>query len=227
MESFIVTERHICARFENLESDIMEKVREKLAGDELSCWDWWQDAYWMFEQDMLDKYGIEIDTKQTHFSFGYSQSDYVAWHLHRFADFDKFLASLGFPEEHVKLIKLMDEYGVLTFYACSGGQWGHQCSNMEWEDIDYYDDIDTSEWPISQDALCGKLSDAWDSFCSDRAYDLLKLIETEYEYHSSYEYIRELAEANDWIFDIRTGELFHADAGNVEIVTEPIEPEAA
>ncbi len=200
---YVVTKNFNCVPFSDLPDDVREKVREKLASWETK-WDWWEIEYDCFADDMVERYGIEINTKKSYFSL---YPTCASWTLKRITNWEKLLSALEIAEE-TECYYITDWNDSIEFRAYSGNHGG------QYAELDYFtmNDDENDSCLMNEDQqeyFMQRVSRNWHDFCMDIAHEFGKRLEKEYEYRTSEDYLSEMADVNEMIFDIETGEIFH------------------
>jgi len=170
-------------------------------------YDWWEDTYEYFAEKMRTK-GIEVDLKHTYFSLGYSQSDYAAITA-KVMDIDKFINALGgFDEKEIRLIKFAVYNSYISNLGCSA-----QCSstsvNVEWDNPHEYNQGSSSDAYHFAEKTLESFSESVDCFFKDATREFYRDLRTDYEYLTSEEGLSESFDANECVFEIGTGKMFH------------------
>lgn len=166
-------------------------------------WEWWESDLYFFADEIARLHGILVDVKKCYFSF-YPTS--ATWHFDGFCDFEKCLNSLELSEEEKKYLRWNDS---IEFNAEQ--RYRNIC---HYSSVDYrtFDNEEEPEIWISeeeQEKIMRKVEMKWDNLCNAIAHELEKILETQYEFLISEENIEEVAEMNEMIFDVESGEIFH------------------
>lgn len=208
MNAIIIAKTHTCLPFSELDEKTKTKVMEEYY-DYNTSFDWWDSAYEDFAEKMREK-GIEVDLKHTYFSLGYSQSDYAAITA-EVTDIDKFINALGgFDKKETRLIKFAFHEGYISSLGCSA-QRASTSVNVEWDNPHEYNQGDTSEAYRFAEKTLESFSESADCFFREAAQELYYDLRTEYEYLTSEECLSESFDANECVFEIGTGKMFHMD----------------
>ena len=152
--------------------------------------------------------GTEVDLSHTYFSLGYSQSDYAAITA-KVADIDKFINTLGgFDEKETQLIKFAVHDGYISNLGCSA-QRSSTSVNVKWDNPYEYNQGSSSDAYRFAEETLESFSESVDCFFKDAARGLYHDLWTEYEYLTSEECLAESFDANEYVFEIGTGKMFH------------------
>lgn len=174
-------------------------------------YEWWEDVYVMFKEDMVDR-GFDVDLERTHFGRMYCQG--------QGAGFTAILDTRLFIEQH----DLVETYPHIMMLLNAGGdiasliraQDTYSVTEVDGHDwlVNHLDctvpiiDLSVEDWDVALErevnAFEYDLRDAVDGYCSDLMDDLL----AEYEYRIEDEKerekeeilaeIAELEQATDW-----------------------------
>ena len=206
MSAVIITKTYTCLPFSDLDEKTKTKVMEKYYDYNTSC-DWWDSTYEYFAEKMSEK-GIEVDLNHTYFSLGYSQSDYAAITA-EVTDIDKFINALGgFDKKETQLIKFAVHNGYISNLGCSA-QRSSTSVNVEWDNPHEYDQGSSSDAYHFAEKTLENFAESVDCFFRDAARGFYRDLRTEYEYLTSEECLSESFDANECVFEIGTGKMFH------------------
>lgn len=217
----IIIERHECVPFSDLDADVQEKVIEQHGDWNVDCNEWWDYIYDHFAERCKDKYGITVDLSNTHFSGFSSQGDGAAF-AGSVTDIDKFLATCGAtvyvnnqPFCHTKqaerLIRYMFNETGLCLTACRSGHFSVvQSCDINRDGVNPHEYRDGQEHLYnSAELVLDTLEACWSDVCTDLAHELYRSLEQEYNYLTGIDALSETFDANECVFDIETGEMFH------------------
>lgn len=217
--TYTIDRRHTCVKFDDLPSYLQRTILQQYAYDETSFVDWWDCELDYFCDEVTRKYGLNVDGHKCYFSL-YPTS--ASWTLQSIEDMDKVLDAMGITDDRERSYLKYWEGDAVRFeaspsrYAC---RETCQHSSIEWWTYEE-DEVTEPEslqgfTPDEQDALCARVEQLWDLLCAQIAGELARLMEDQYDYLTSEQYLRERMEDNGDIFDIETGMVFNlADAEN-------------
>ena len=216
MEKYIIVKQHECVKYQNLSEEIKEKVRNE-HNERLNYFDWYSPVVEGFIEDMRE-YGVEVDKDNVQFSIGYCQSDGAAWGG-ELVDIKKYTKDFG-DKRFGRIVQALVEHGIIYFIEAKPGRNLYQDSNVEIEN--YYDEdlepIIKELKETYEDITIEEIEEAienfkkdWDEFCKDISKELYDRLVKELEYQTSDEYLKEYFEANNFVFDKHTGEMFHLE----------------
>lgn len=209
MNAIIITHTHTCLPFAELDEKTKGKVLENYRDYNTDGFDWWDCAYEDFADGMLEK-GVEVDLEHTYFSLGYSQSDYAAITA-QVVDIDKFLAELGgFDKKATRLIKFAMDNGYLPGIGCSAGRSSTDVS-IDWDNPHEYNQGDNSAAYAYAEKVLTDFAESAESYFKDLSRELYKTLCEDYENLTSEEVLADSFDANDCVFEIGTGKMFHKD----------------
>lgn len=209
MSAIIITHTHTCFPFSELDEKTKGKVLENYRDYNTDGFDWWQWEYEDFAEQSLEK-GIEVDLKHTYFSLGYSQSDYAAITA-QVVDIDKFLAELGgFDKKATRLIKFAMDSGYLPGVGCSAGRSSTSVC-IDWDNPHEYNQGDNSAAYAYAEQVLTDFAESAESYFKDLSRDLYQALRDEYENLTSEDCLTDSFDANDCVFEIGTGKMFHKD----------------
>lgn len=211
METITITERHECLPFSELAYDVQEKVMEQ-HGDWNIDHNWWEYVYDDFENQCKERYGIEVDLKNTCFRGFWSQGDGAAF-TGELIDIDHFLDRTRCPTEFRRILRFMVNEMRLRpsaeptgfFYTSQRVDFDRHGVNPHEDEVNQQDHYEHAEKALNW------LENAWEDVCNDLANELYDALEKEYEYMTSREALAETFDANDYIFDTDTGEMFNRE----------------
>ena len=208
MSAIIITKTHTCLPFSELDEKTKAKVMEKYY-DFNTSFDWWGSVYEYFSEKMEEK-GVEVDLEHTYFSLGYSQSDYAAITA-KVTDIDKFMSALGgFDKKETRLIKFALHEGYISCLGCSA-QRDSTSVSVEWDNPHEYNQGSKSDAYRFAEKALEKFSESVDYFFREATRELYCDLRNEYEYLTSEGCLSESFDANDCVFEIETGKMFHRD----------------
>ena len=208
MSAIIITKTHTCLPFSELDEKTKAKVMEKYY-DFNTSFDWWDSVYEYFSEKMEEK-GVEVDLEHTYFSLGYSQSDYAAITA-KVTDIDKFMSALGgFDKKETRLIKFALHEGYISCLGCSA-QRSSTSVSVEWDNPHEYNQGSKSDAYRFAEKALEKFSESVDYFFREATRELYCDLRNEYEYLTSEDCLSESFDANDCVFEIETGKMFHRD----------------
>lgn len=192
-------------KFKQLSDKAKDRVRQWYA--ETLDYDWWELVYDQFIEEMAE-YGIDIATKDIHFSGFWSQGDGAAFSTQMgSSDIVKYLKAhkltkkywalyCNLVKENIDLGLAIKESprGYYMFLSYQGFENYHDLnaySDYLQENYKAYDKINQQASDLADDIL---------EYCQDRATDLYKRLEEEYDYLVSDESIKDSCKANGWRF---------------------------
>ena len=209
MSAIIITHTHTCLPFAELDEKTKGKVLENYRDYNTHGFDWRQWAYEDFAERMLEK-GIEVDLEHTYFSLGYSQSDFAAITA-QVVDIDKFLAELGgFNKKATRLIKYAMDNGYLPGIGCSAGRSNTNVS-LDWDNPHEYNQGGNSEAYAYAEKVLTDFAESAEGYFKDLSRDLYQTLQDEYKNLTSEDCLADSFDANDCVFEIGTGKMFHKD----------------
>ena len=214
MEKYIIVTQHECVKYQNLSEEIKEKVRNE-HNERLNYFDWYSPVVEGFIEDMRE-YGVEVDKDNVQFSIGYCQSDSAAW-SGELADIKKYVKNFG-DKRFGRIIQALVEHGII--YSIEAGIRPFVCQDSSVEIENYYDeDLEPVIEELKEtyeDITIEEIEEAiknfkedWREFCKDKARELYDKLAEELLYQMSDEALTEYFEANEYVFDKQTGEMFH------------------
>ena len=202
MAAITITTTHTCLPFGELDEKSKGLVRDKY-GDFNTSYDWWDCVFDGFKENMMEK-GLEADLNKTYFALSYSQSDYAAFTA-IVRDFGKFLAAVGgFDEKEQALLVEAWAAGNIEISAMTtqrGGQSSYCMTSNP-----YCAGEDGFVWAAT---VLENFSDSCREFFRGEAAVLYNTLRKEYEGLTTDEALEDAFEANDCIFEIGTGAMFH------------------
>ena len=208
MSAIIITKTHTCLPFSELDEKTKAKVMEKYY-DFNTSFDWWDSVYEYFSEKMEEK-GVEVDLEHTYFSLGYSQSDYAAITA-KVTDIDKFITALGgFDKKETRLIKFAVHEGYISCLGCSA-QRDYTRVSVEWNNPHEYNHGNISDAYRFAEKTLESFSESVDCFFREATRELYRDLQKEYEDLTSEDCLSESFDANDCVFEIETGKMFHRD----------------
>jgi hypothetical protein len=206
MSAVTITKTHTCLPFSDLDEKTKTKVMEKYYNYNV-LHEWWYVIYEYFAEKMYEK-GIEVDLNHTYFSLGYSQSDYAAITA-KVADIDKFINTLGgFDEKETRLIKFAVNDGYISCIGCTA-QHSSTSVNVEWDNPHEYNQSSSSDAYRFAEETLENFAESVDCFFKDATREFYRDLRTDYEYLTSEEGLSESFDANECVFEIGTGKMFH------------------
>ena len=206
MSAVTITKTHTCLPFSDLDEKTKTKVMEKYYNYNV-LHEWWYVTYEYFAEKMYEK-GIEVDLNHTYFSLEYSQSDYAAITA-KVADIDKFINTLGgFDEKETRLIKFAVNDGYISCIGCSA-QHSSTSVNVEWDNPHEYNQGSSSDAYCFAEKILENFAESVDCFFKDATREFYRDLRTDYEYLTSEEGLSESFDANECVFEIGTGKMFH------------------
>lgn len=193
--------------FDELDETAKNRVRSWYAAN------LWEDWYECVIQDMIDDlapFGLDVAYKDVSFSGFWSQGDGACFSVSVGTnDVIKYLKETKQSKKYWQLyINLLRDNVDLCFDVKGNDRWGYSMSLGNFDFTPYgkafdndsiYNKIYTAAENLAADVL---------EFCQDKASDLYRDLETEYEYLTSDEQIKESAEANEWLFK-KSGKLIY------------------
>lgn len=188
-------------KFKQLSDEAKDRVRQWYA--ECLDYDWWDFVYDRFVEEMSE-YGIDIDTKDIHFSGFWSQGDGACFSVSMVtSDVIKYLKETKQTKKYWQLyINLLRDNIDLCFDIKGNDRWGHSMSLGNFDFTPYVEAFDN-------DTVCNKAYTAAEElatdvleYCQDRAVDLYKQLEEEYDYLVSDESIKESCKVNGYRFTV-------------------------
>ena len=193
-------------------SELDEKTKVKVLdrySDFNTSFDWWDFVYDNFAEKMKDN-GVEVDLEHTYFSLGYSQSDYAAITA-EVTDIDKFMSALGgFDKKETRLIKFAVHEGYINSLGCNA-QRSSTSVSVEWDNPHEYNQGNISDAYRFAEKTLESFSESVDCFFREATRELYRNLRNEYEYLTSEDCLSESFDANDCVFEIETGKMFHRD----------------
>ena len=215
--TYTINRRHTCVKFDDLPAHLQRTILQQYAYDETSFVDWWDFELDYFCDEVTRKYGLNVDGRKCYFSL-YPTS--ASWTLQSIEDMDKVLDAMGITDERERAYLKYWEGDAVRFHAEPSSRGGTcQHSSIEWWPM-AEDEVTEPEslqgfTMDEQDALCDSVEQLWVQLCAQIAGELASIMEEEYDYRTSEQYLRERMEDNGDIFDIETGMVFNiADAEN-------------
>lgn len=183
--------------FDELSEHAKDRVRQWYV--EGLDYDWWNFSFDNFIEEM-SQFGIDIQVKDIEFSGFWSQGDGLCFSANM-GDIDtiKYLKATGQTKKFWALYLNLIKDNVAVGYAINGkNYWG----NVHGCDFRAFLDFDMPEKHIERlERQFEELRLDIENFCRDKAVELYRQLEREYEYLTSDESIKESAEANEWYFD--------------------------
>jgi len=202
MSAVIITKTYTCLPFSDLDEKTKTKVMEKYY-DYNVFHEWWYVTYEYFAEKMYEK-GIEVDLNHTYFS----QSNYTTITA-KVVDIDKFINALGgFDEKETRLIKFAVNDGYISCIGCTA-QHSSTSVNVEWDNPHEYNQGSSSDAYRFAEKTLETFSESVNCFFREAAQELYYDLRTDYEYLTSEEGLSESFDANECVFEIGTGKMFH------------------
>lgn len=213
--------QYMVYEFNELPVEIQENSVEKLFNINVDH-GWWEFVFEQFVEDAAAN-GVDVDIKKIWFSgFGFQGQGACftgrldagkarAW-IEKYMPTDK---------EYHRILFYLFENGFLSAWTSGKDRGYFQNSDIEFDNPheEYVswetptDDSGRYQWsnsfPVGAQSeaykRAARASDvfltAWEEYCSDKAHELFKALEEEYDYLTSPEAIRETIEANGYMFD--------------------------
>ena len=186
--------------FDELDDTAKDCVRQWFA--EGFDYDWYDCEFENFIEDMAG-FGVGVSYKSIEFSGFYSQGDGLCFSTDLWSsDIVKYLKATKQTKKYwVLYLNLLRENITLRYGIKGNSRWGYGLA-LEDNDLDIYSDrISDNDDACSKIYLMvDKLGEDIIDFCRDKASDLYRSLENEYEYMLSDEAISESCEANEYYF---------------------------
>ena len=212
MAAITITTTHTCLPFGELDEKSKGLVREKYGDFNTSC-DWWDLVFSDFKERMTEK-GLEVDLKKTYFALSYCQSDYAAFTA-IVCDFAKILAAVGgFDEKEQALLVEAWAAGNIEVSAMTAQRGGQSSYCMTRNP--YCAGEDGFAWAAT---VLEKFSDSCGEFFRGEAAELYRTLCKEYEGLTTDEALEDAFDANNCIFEVGTGAMFHTVAYHAQSLT--------
>lgn len=207
MSAIIITHTHTCLPFPELDEKTKDKVLEKYRDYNVDGFDWWEWAYADFAERMIEK-GLELDLDRTYFSLEYSQSDYAAITAH-VVDIDKFLVEIGgFDKKARRLIRFAVQNGYVRNVGCTERR-SSTYVDIEWDNPHEYNQGDNSAVYAYAEKVLTDFTESVECYFKDLSRELCLALRGEYESLTSEDCLADTFAANDCVFEIGTGKMFH------------------
>lgn len=212
-QTYTVTCRrqHVCVKFEDLPEPLKSHVLNQYGYDEVS-YDWWDMELDWFCDDISERYGIAVDGKRCYFSLW---PTWGTWTFSHIENIDKLMDAMGITDKRERDFLNYWEGDAVRFDSAPTHREQCQHSSLEWWTMEEDEVTDPATLQgmneEAQEQFLSRVERAWDNLCSDIAHELGRLMEQQYDYLTSEQYLRERMEENGEIFDIETGEVFHID----------------
>ena len=216
-DPIMITETYLCRRFADLSDEDKRRVTNSY-GDYNTTHDWWDCTCENFVADMDTEHAIWVDMQKIYFSGFYSQGDGLTFEAT--LDPAVFLISQvnNLPDIHkeagrIVLAALRAEQIELEFTCKNYSQYAHGYAQgaelgICWIDSELEDNKQTA-----LTKAVDELSLWLDEFCKEKAKELWRTLRDEYEYLTGEEAMAESFDANDCVFEIGTGRMFHYHEG--------------
>lgn len=206
-KNIIVTSQHVCRRFADLPDEDKQRVLDNHRYYNVD-FEWWDDILDSFKEGMAD-HGIDVDLSKTYFSGFYSQGNGASFtgYLFTFEDWlEKHVPPMLAVESRLILDALNNDDIDLCASIENASSHGYfQRAEMH---IDGFADEVSDEEQELLVAACDELSQWLDEFCKDKAKELYRTLEKEYEALTSDECIAETF-ATGCVFEVGTGRFFY------------------